>query len=215
MRKGTITNRTIARDMMNMLRPNSILNKNLNERQEKATKKAKEWRDENPEKSRKIGILGGNKCKEMKVGIHALTKEQLSEYAKKNYREGKGFAKLTKEERSIIGKKVGKQNLVGEIICEKCGRKTNKGNYRFHGDNCREFDKINLIDNLPNKFTKAIAKEIAEKLDIMNWEKLYIFHETCPYTECYIKVNNPNQHNPSWYKKNTKEINKIKKYINK
>ena len=32
MRKGTITNRTIARDMMNMLRPDSILNKDLEKR---------------------------------------------------------------------------------------------------------------------------------------------------------------------------------------
>jgi hypothetical protein len=209
-----LTNRTIARDMMNMLRPNSILNKNLKQRQSKATENAKEWRKQNPEKSKQIGITGGNKSKELGVGIHALTKEQMSKHAKKLYREGKGIAKLTKEEKSIIGKTFGKKNLVGEIVCEKCGRITNKGNYKqFHGENCREKNIIEFIELLPNKFTKAIAKEIAIKYEIENWEKWNIFHELCIYTKCVVKIDRPNQFNPCWYGKNVKEINKIKKQL--
>jgi hypothetical protein len=170
MRKGTITNRTIARDMMNMLRPDSILNKNVKERQKNATKKALEFRKNNPEKASEIALKGGNATFKKKTGIHAETFEVRSERAKKSYKEGKGMAKLTKEQRSKIGKSIGKKNLVGEIICELCGRKTNKGNYKqFHGDNCREKNIIEFIELLPNKFTKGIAKEISIKYEIATY----------------------------------------------
>jgi hypothetical protein len=214
MRKGTITNRTIARDMMNMLRPDSILNKNVKERQKNATKKALEFRKNNPEKASEIALKGGNATFKKKTGIHAETFEVRSERAKKSYKEGKGMAKLTKEQRSKIGKSIGKKNLVGEIICELCGRKTNKGNYKqFHGDNCREKNIIEFIELLPNKFTKGIAKEIAIKYEIENWEKWNIFHELCIYTKCVVKIDRPNQFNPCWYGKNIKEINKVKKQL--
>jgi hypothetical protein len=214
MRKGTITNRTIARDMMNMLRPDSILNKDLEKRHILRTKAAIEWRKNNPEKSSEIALQGGNATFKKKTGIHAETFEVRSERAKKNYKEGRGFAKITKEQRSKIGKTIGKQNLVGELICEKCGRNTNKGNYKqFHGDNCREKSIIEFIELLPTKFTKGIAKEIAIKYEIENWEKWNIFHQLCIYTKCVVKIDRPNQFNPCWYGKNIKEINKIKKQL--
>ena len=78
------------------------------------------WGKENPEKALEIVVSGGNKTLNMGIGIHALSKKQMSKHAKKLYKQGKGFAKLTKEEKSIIGKKYGKQNLCSEIICEKC-----------------------------------------------------------------------------------------------
>jgi hypothetical protein len=216
MGKGNTTNRTIARDMMNMLRPDSILNKDLEKRHILRTKASVEWRKNNTEKASEIGLLGGNKALDMGVGIHSETFEVKSERAKKNYKEGKGMAKLTKEQRSKIGKSIGKQNLVGELVCEKCGRNTNKGNYKqFHGDNCREKNIIEFIELLPNKFTKKIAKDVAVKYEIKNWERWNIFHELCIYTKCVEKVDRPNQFNPCWYGKNIKQINKIKNYIKK
>lgn len=171
-----------------------------------------EWGRKNPTKSKKIVVSGGYKTLELGTGIHGLSMEEMSEHGKKNYREGKGFAKLTKKERSTIGKQYGKNNLVGEIICEKCDRKTNKGNYaQFHGSKCREKEKIKILNKLPNKFTKAMLKEVAEKMKIMDWVKLNILHPTCSYTKCIIKVEKPNQYNPCWYGKNIKEINKVKK----
>ena len=214
MRKGTITNRTIARDMMNMLRPDSILNKDLEKRHILRTEASVQWRKDNTERAREIGLMGGNATFKKKTGIHAETFEVRSERAKKSYKEGKGMAKLTKEQRSKIGKSIGKKNLVGEIICELCGRKTNKGNYKqFHGDNCREKSIIEFIELLPNKFTKGIVKEIATKYEIENWEKWNIFHELCIYTKCVVKIDRPNQFNPCWYGKNIKEINKVKKQL--
>lgn len=205
MRKNTklnVTNRTIARDMMNMLRPDSILNRNIKNRQKTATERAKKWREQNSEKAKEIGVSGGIECMKLRVGIHAETFEIRSERAKKNYKQGKGFAKLTKDEKSIIGKTFGKKNLVGEIVCEKCGRITNKGNYKqFHGNKCRELDKIKLIKELPDFFTKSIVKETANRIGIESWEKLNILHSSCPYTTIHIKVDKPNQFNPCWYKK--------------
>jgi hypothetical protein len=171
-----------------------------------------EWGRKNHDKSHEIAKKGGNKTLSLGTGIHALSMEQMSEHGKKNYREGKGFAKLTKKERSTIGKQYGKLNLVTELICEKCGRKTNKGNYaKVHGTKCREKDKIKILNKLPNKFTKGMLKEVAERLDITDWNKLNILHPTCPYTKCIIKVDKPNQYNPCWYGKNLREINKVKK----
>jgi len=173
-----------------------------------------EWGRKNPNKSKKIAAGGGYKTLELGTGIHCLSTEEMSEHGKKNYREGKGIASLTKKERSTIGKKYGKQNLISEIICEKCGRTVNKGNYaKVHGKKCRELDKIKLIELLPNKFTKGILKEIAVEHRIKNWNSLNLLHHTCPYTKCIIKVDKPNQYNPNWYGKNKREINKVKKYI--
>lgn len=173
---------------------------------------AKEWRKKNPDKSKKIAKNGGDKTLELGIGIHARSKEQMSEHSKKNYKEGKGFAKLTKKEKSKLGKVFGKQNLCSEIVCEKCGKLVNKGNYaKSHGKKCRELDKIKLLNLLPYKFTKQIIREIALDNRIKNWEKLNLLHDTCPYTICIIKVDKPNQYNPCWYRKNKIEINKIKK----
>jgi hypothetical protein len=104
---------------------------------------------------------------------------------------------------------IGKQNLLKEFICEKCGNKVNRGNYtQFHGKKCREADKIKLINSLPDKFTKAIVKEIAEKIGIKDWIKLNILHHTCPYVKMYKKVDKPNQYNPCWYKKVKSKLKK-------
>lgn len=214
MRKGIVTNRTIARDMMNMLRPDSILNRNKEERQSKATQRAKEWRVKNSKKAKEIATIGGNKTFELGLGIHSETFEVRSQRAKKSYKDGKGMAKLTREERSKIGKTIGRKNLVSEIVCENCGKKVNKGNYaQFHSIKCREEKIINLINLLPEKFTKSIVKKIAEENKIKGWENWNIFHELCSYTKCIIKVERPNQFNPCWYGKNKREINKVKKFI--
>lgn len=141
--------------------------------------------------------IRGQKSVEEKLGIHAATKEQRSEWAKNS-----GFSAMSPEERSSIGKTYGKKNLLKEIVCEKCGNTVNKGNYhQFHGEKCREADKIRLINALPDLFTKAMIKEVANRIEIKDWEKLNITHHTCPYTEIHIKVERPNQYNPSWYKK--------------
>jgi len=147
-------------------------------------------------KSKLQGAINGGK----KIGGSVEGKKRMSELGKK-WAGIYGFNQMTKEEQKEIGRKYGKQNLVGEIICEKCGRTTNKGNYRFHGNNCRESDKLRLINTLPDLFTKQIVKETAIKLNIDDWIKLNILHPTCPYTEIHIKVEKPNQFNPCWYKK--------------
>lgn len=209
--KGTITNRTIARDMMNMLRPDSLLNISLEQRHILRNEASVQWRKDNPERASEIGIKGGNGCLIKGVGIHALSKEQMSEQGKKNYREGKGIASLTLEQRIEIGKEFGKPNLVGEIICGVCGRTTNKGNYaQSHGDNCRELDKIRLIDALPNIFTSPIIDIIAEKIRILNVQQLNIKHNTCEYTKVDVLVEKPNNFKPQWYKKNIEKIKTFK-----
>lgn len=175
--------------------------------QSQNSKNAKNWRDKNPDKASEIASMGGETSK---------TKEGRARMSKVGSKYGKiyGGKTLTKEEYSENGKKYGKQNLISEIICEKCGKTVNKGNYgKSHGKKCRELDKIKLIQLLPSKFTKTITKDIAKEHGIKNWEKLNIFHHTCPYTKCVIKVEKPNQYNPYWYGKNIKEINKVKKYI--
>lgn len=167
-----------------------------------------DWGRKNPEKSHQIVKKGGDANKTPE------SKERCSKIGKK-YGPENAVKYIPIETKQRNGKKYGKQNLVGEIICPKCGRTTNKGNYRFHGKNCRDIEKIKLIDLLPNKFTVGIVKEIAEENGIKDWKKLNIFHNTCPYVDIHIKVDKPNQFNPSWYKKNVKEINKTKKSINK
>jgi hypothetical protein len=192
----------------------NVSHNKLTSQKQNAEARAK-WGKNNSERVSEIAALGGESALKLGVGIHGLSKEQMSQHGKKNYKEGKGMAKLTTEERSKIGKTKGKQNLVGEIVCEKCGRKTNKGNYKqFHGENCREKKIIQFIELLPNKFTKAILKETAIRYEIIGWEKWNILHELCIYTKCIIKVERPNQFNPCWYGKNIKEINKVKNYIN-
>ena len=201
-----LTNRTIARDMMNMLRPDSILNKDLKERQKNATKKAKEWRKANPERAREIGLMGGETSKTPEG------RARMSEVGKK-YGKIYGGKTLTKEEYSENGRKYGKQNLISEIVCEKCGRTVNKGNYaKIHGDNCRELDKIQFIDLLPNIFTTSEMKKIANDNNI-DWMRLNILHHTCIYISIKEKGKFPFQINPNIYSKNTKEINKIKKQL--
>jgi hypothetical protein len=171
---------------------------------------AKEWRKKNPDKAKSIAEKGGNKTLKLKIGIHNRSHKEMSEHAKSLYKQGKGMASISKLERKRLGKEYGKKNLIDEVICEKCGRSVNKGNYaKSHGKKCKELDKINLINLLPNKFTQSITKEIAEEHGIKNWKALNIFHDTCPYTKCIVKVDRPNQFNPSWYGKNKREINKI------
>lgn len=174
--------------------------------QSQNSKSAKNWRDKNPDKASEIASMGGETSK-TKEGRARMSKVG-SKYGVIN---GKKYGKIYGP---INGKLYGKQNLISEIVCEKCGRTVNKGNYaKVHGKKCRELDKIKLIELLPSKFTKTITKDIAKEHRIKNWEKLNIFHHTCPYTKCVIKVEKPNQYNPCWYGKNIKEINKVKKYI--
>jgi hypothetical protein len=160
------------------------------------------------------GKLSDNKLKQLdgaKTGGYITG--QSSDAKKRMSKIGKewagifGFNQMTKEEQRENGLKHGKQNLLKEFVCEKCGNIVNRGNYaKSHGKKCRELDKIKLINLLPNKFTKSIVKEIAKENNIKNWEQLNILHESCPYTKCIIKVDKPNQFNPCWYGKN-----KIKK----
>ena len=163
-----------------------------------------EWGRKNPDKQKQIATKGGEAVNTPEL------KEKMSKIGTK-YGPENAVKYIPIETKKRNGKKYGKQNLCSEIICEKCGRSVNKGNYaQSHGKKCRELDKIKLINLLPDKFTQSIVKEIAEEHGIKNWKALNIFHDTCPYTKCIIKVDRPNQFNPSWYGKNKREINKIK-----
>jgi hypothetical protein len=162
-----------------------------------------EWGRKNPDKQKQIATKGGEAVNTPEL------KEKMSKIGTK-YGAENAVKYITIETKQKNGKKYGKQNLCSEIICEKCGRSVNKGNYaKSHGKKCKELDKIKLINLLPNKFTQSITKEIAEEHGIKNWKALNIFHDTCPYTKCIIKVDRPNQFNPSWYAKNKREINKV------
>jgi hypothetical protein len=164
-----------------------------------------EWGRKNPDKQKQIATKGGEAVNTPEL------KEKMSKIGTK-YGAENAVKYIPIETKKRNGKKYGKQNLCSEIICEKCGRSVNKGNYaKSHGKKCRELDKIKLINLLPDKFTQSIVKEIAEEHGIKNWKALNIFHDNCPYTKCIIKVDKPNQYNPSWYGKNKREINKIKK----
>jgi hypothetical protein len=168
-----------------------------------------EWGKKNAEKSKNIARIGGNKVGKTKEGRKRMSVIG-KEYGPNNAVE---FIPIETKQRN--GKKYGKLNLTSEILCEKCGKTVNKGNYaQSHGKKCKELNKINLINLLPNKFTQSIVKGIADENGIKNWKSFNIFHDTCPYTKCIIKVDKPNQFNPSWYSKNIKEINKVKKYLN-
>lgn len=169
---------------------------------------AKEWRKKNPNKASEIGKIGGEL-----VGGSKKGKTHMSKIGKQ-YGKENAVKYIPIETKKKNGKNFGKKNLCDEIVCEKCGRKTNKGNYsQFHGSKCREENIIKFIELLPNKFTKSIAKKIANENKIKGWEKWNIFHDVCIYTKCIIKVDKPNQYNPCWYSRNIKEINKVKKYI--
>jgi hypothetical protein len=164
-----------------------------------------EWGRKNPDKQKRIAVSGGNKSKE----IHR--RKQAAKIGKK-YGAENAVKYISIETKKRNGKNYGKNNLCSEVICEKCGKSVNKGNYaQSHGNKCRELDKIKLLNLLPYKFTKQIIREIALDNRIKNWEKLNLLHDTCPYTICIIKVDKPNQYNPCWYRKNKIEINKIKK----
>ena len=163
-----------------------------------------EWGRKNPDKQKKIAVSGGNKSKE------PHRRKQAAEIGKKYGAEN--AVKYIPIETKQRNARKAKKNLITEFTCEVCGRIVNRGNYhQYHGDNCREHDKINLINKLPNKFTKAMVKEVAEELGILDWVRLNILHDTCPYTKYIVKVDKPNQYNPCWYGKNKKEINKMKK----
>ena len=166
-----------------------------------------EWGRKNPDKQKQIATKGGEAVNTLEL------KEKMRKIGTK-YGSENAVKYIPIETKKINGKKYGKQNLCSEIVCEKCGRSVNKGNHKqFHGDNCREKNIIEFIELLPTKFTKGIAKEIAIKYEIENWEKWNIFHELCIYTKCVVKIDRPNQFNPCWYGKNIKEINKIKKQL--
>lgn len=166
-----------------------------------ANERAK-WAEKNPDKQRKIASSGGQNSK-TKEG-----RKRMSEVGKK-YGPNNAVEFIPIETKRKNGRKA-RQNLIGDIVCEKCGRKTNIGNYaQFHGKKCREKDKVKILKKLPDKFTKSMLKEVAEKMEIMDWSRLNLLHPTCPYTKCIIKVDNPNQYNPCWYGKNKREINKI------
>ena len=176
--------------------------------QSENSKKAKKWREENKEKASEIGSMGGNNSK--KSSIRKKMSDIGKQYGKEN-----AVKYIPLETKSENGKNYGKYNLTGNIICSKCGKTTNKGNLRFHENNCKERDKIKFIELLPSKFTKSIAKKISEENNIKNWLSLNIFHETCSYTKCVTKIVKPNQFNPNWYIKNIKEINKVISYQTK
>jgi hypothetical protein len=202
------TSGTIARDIINILRPNSGLRITQKERQVSATKASIEWRKNNPEKATQIAKMGGENSK---------TEEGRNRCSKvgKKYGPENAVKYIPIETKKRNGTKYGKQNLVGEIMCEKCGRITNKGNYaQSHGQNCRELDKIKFIDLLPNIFTTSEMKKIANANNI-DWIRLNILHHTCIYISIKEKGKFPFQMNPNIYSKNKKEINKVKKYINK
>jgi hypothetical protein len=112
----TYTKREEARDIINILRPDSLLVRTQKERRKKATEASVVWASNNPKEASDRGIKGGNGCLNKGVGIHAETFEVRSKRAKINYKEGKGFAKLTQEEKSVIGVTYGKPNLVGDSM---------------------------------------------------------------------------------------------------
>lgn len=172
--------------------------------QSKNSEQAKKWREKNPDKASEIASAGGKKSR-------SSARRKIMSNIGKQYGADNAVKYISLETKKRNGKKFGKQNLCSEIICEKCGKSVNKGNYaKSHGKKCRELDKIKLLNLLPDKFTKSIIKEIALDSGIKNWEKLNLLHDTCPYTICIIKVDKPNQYNPCWYRKNKREINKIK-----
>jgi hypothetical protein len=166
-----------------------------------------EWGRKNPDKQLKLAKKGGDKSK-------SPERRKICSDIGKIYGVENAVKYIPIETKKRNGKTYGKQNLISEIVCEKCGRIVNKGNYaQSHGKKCKELNKIKLIELLPNKFTKGIIKDIAEEHKIKNWQSLNLLHHTCPYTKCIIKVDKPNQYNPNWYSKNKIEINKIKKQI--
>lgn len=174
--------------------------------QKKNAEARAEWGRKNPDKVNAIGIKAGETSKSKE------RREKTAELGKKFGPEN-AVKYIPIETKKRNGKNYGKQNLCAELICEKCGKTTNKGNYRFHGKNCKEIEKIKFIDLLPDVFTKSIAKKVAEENSIDNWISLNIFHKNCLYTKCIKKVNKPNQFNPSLYGKNTDEITKLKIYL--
>ena len=199
----SVTSRVLASAFTNQLCIDSILNKDLEKRHVLRTEASVQWRKDNPERAREIGLMGGETSKTPEG------RARMSEVGKKyGPINGKKWGEIYGP---INGKKYGKPNLVGEIICGVCGRTTNKGNYtQSHGDNCRELDKVRLVDALPNIFTSAIIDIIAEKIGILNGEQLNIKHNTCEYTEVDVLVEKPNNFKPQWYKKNIEKIKTFK-----
>jgi hypothetical protein len=55
------------------------------------------------------GKIGGNRLKELGLGIFALTKEEKSEISKNTYKNGKGLASITKEQRERTLAKINSQ----------------------------------------------------------------------------------------------------------
>jgi general stress protein YciG len=80
---------------------------------------------------KKYGHIGGNKAKELGIGIHAQTFEERSEVGKKggkisgtNHKlNGTGFFKMTKEERIEVNKKTNSQKW----MCLETGYVTTSG----------------------------------------------------------------------------------------
>ena len=66
----------------------------------------------------KVGSMGANKCRELEIGIYALTLEQKSENGKKAKELGVGVHSLSKEELSKNGKRGGK---IGGQKCKELG----------------------------------------------------------------------------------------------
>jgi hypothetical protein len=64
---------------------------------------------------RESGKKTGTFCKENKIGIFSLSSEERSEISKTNYKNGKGLATLTKEQRSDAGKKGSAKNKQSNI----------------------------------------------------------------------------------------------------
>jgi hypothetical protein len=113
-----------------------------------------------PEQRSEVGRKGGERVKELGVGIHALTLEQLIKNGEKLYELGIGIHSLTKQERSEIAKELYKKGKgLGSISKEKRS----------------ENSKINYKKGL-EKLTKEQRSENSRKNASQKWRCLETGH---------------------------------------
>ena len=116
--------------------------------------------EERKKNSSKAGKIGGNKCRDEKIGFFDASKEQRTEWRSrggiKNYQNKKGIWSLSDEERKeacskggyITGKRKtpkqqkARRNNVAKLnktqTCPYCGIVTRgAAYYRYHGEKCK------------------------------------------------------------------------------
>ena len=136
-----------------------------------------EYSKNNPEVRSKAGIKGGNKNVE---SGHIFTLHE--KYLEKN----KKFLDHT------------------EHTCPHCNKVVNGGVYhRWHGDNCKELQKIeeqlNIIKDLPKTFTSNDVVRICKEKEYNNKKIKYGICKNPKYIE--VIYTGTNQTNPSIFKK--------------